>query len=165
MRALLSDFTSSQKWEILACIFYYVYNPKWGRHTGFLFSVRSLFLFNVYLFCFVCPDSVFTRGNHLMGRSALRYQGMGWGAVSPMYLFTACFRGEKSKWMLTNNTLIPSFLVFFSFPEESKKKKDAKMLWMYDWKCHLQDCTFLTVLFTKGIQLHWRKKRDLLYCI
>lgn len=50
-----------------------------------------------------------------------------------------------------------------SFPEESKK--DAKMLWMYDWKCHLQDCTFMTVLLTKGIQLHWRNKRDLLYCI
>lgn len=38
---------------------------------------------------------------------------------------------------------------------------------MYDSKCHLQDCTFLTVLFTKGIQiaLKNKKKRERFCCI
>lgn len=46
---------------------------------------------------------------------------------------------KNSKWMSVNNNSIISYLK----NPKKKKKKDAKMLWMYDWTCHLQDDSFV----------------------
>lgn len=82
--------------------------------------------------------------------------------ASPINLSLPRAKNITKPRMSANNNVIPPF-PFPKNPKEnkqtSKQKKDAKMLWMYDSKCHLQDCTFLTVLFTKGIQIALKKKK------
>lgn len=50
---------------------------------------------------------------------------------------------DKRKWMLLNKLFINNVLpLFICIIYQNQSKKDAEILWMYDYKCHLQDCTF-----------------------
>lgn len=159
-----SDFTISQKWEMLAYIFFIFFfkclhsQIRATHWISFLcrvsFSVYGVLLLFWFFALTVCsPES-------LMGRSAPRHQA----ERVPLTFSLRAWGWKRAKANVSKATRHP-IVSFLKNSKKKKKKKDAKMLWMYDWKCHLQDCTFLTVLFTKGIQLHRRKKRDLLYCI
>lgn len=133
------------KWEILAYNFLCLHSQIRATHWIYFLCQVSQSQ-RCFFFVVVCPDNIFTREFHGQFCSAI------WSGVSPIYL-SLYVGGEKEQMNVSKQQHV---IPLFSFLKNPKKKKDAKMLWMYDWKCHLQDCTFLTVLFTKGIQLHWR---------
>lgn len=144
----LPDFTFNEKYYSICFMFTF---PNKGD-TLDLFSLSVLSFFMVFLVWFAL--TMYSPQSHKHVCFAL------WNRVSPIYL-SFCVGVKKMANECSQTTCYP-IITFLKNP-----KKDAKMLWMYDWKCHLQDCTFLTVLFTKGIQLNWRKKKekDLLYCL
>lgn len=55
------------------------------------------------------------------------------------------------KIFVKNNAFAPFCIMYKNKSQTWKWEKDAKILWMYNW--HLQDCTFLTVMFTKGFPM------------
>lgn len=102
--------------------FFYVYIPKWGWHTGFLFSCQVSLSQWCLLFCFgsFCPDNVFTRESHGQVSSAVR------SGVSPIYL-SPCVGVTNSRWMLVNNMLSRVSLFSWRIP---KRCKNVVNVWL-----------------------------------
>lgn len=143
----LFDFTSSQNAQMRdSSLQFFMFTFPNKGDTLDLFSLSGLSISKVFFFLLWFALTIYSPES-FMGSSALQYE-VEWVP----FTFHSMWGVKKSKWMLVNNNMLSHYFLFWRI----QKKKDAKMLWMYDWKCHLQDCTFLTVLFTKGIQLHWR---------
>lgn len=138
--------SSGQKWEI-ADIFLCLHSQIRATHW-ISFSVRSLSLSlsasGVWLFRFCL--TVFSPESLFMGSllcDILSLPVWGW---------------KIAKWMLVSNNMLSRNFFFWRIPK--KRCKNVVNVW---WKCHLQDCTCLTVLFTKGI--HCIEERREICCI
>lgn len=116
--------------------------PTKGDTLDF-FSLSGL-IFSLWCACVVLVSpwqSIHQRGSALQHPI---YSELGW---------------KKDEQTNVSKHVTPSFL--FWRIHKKRREKNAKMLWMYDWTCHLQDCTFLTVLFTKGILNALNKRREI----
>lgn len=116
---------SSQEWDIIDYDFFMFTFPTEGDTLDLLTLAGFTFL----------------RGVSLVGSPV--------DLLAPPCVEREREKKKTSKWMFRNNGGASSHQ--FSSEESSPKKRkiDAKMLWMYDWKCHLQDCTFPTVCLPK----------------